>query len=321
MQLKEPSQNEWHGIEKRRVNLPLSLSAHSQPEWLDMMLPEAGRSASRGSSHLTRRLFVAGASIAPSFLPVAAEAAPPPGVDSRRVAGIGGGIDVLTSTPPVAADVIFPSSMLGRWQCQRIIASVEGDAGQAEVAWLAMGGRSEDVFAKKQLETFTTRFIEAPPGIPNAYTFEGKTLGGVVLDRGFEIQERARSPAPPAWDASRPNILKYERRVGDKGTSGMTELTVIQRSIELPSEKGFGSNEFIRITTPASLLGASASLDRAVRVQRRFRRGFDKDGGRIVEGLEIVKTYRVLDGIAGAEMPTSTTKTQIRLSESRPGRA
>lgn len=40
-----------------------------------------------------------------------------------------------------------------------------------------------------------------------------------------------------------------------------------------------------------------------------------------MEGLEIVKTYRVLDGIAGAEMPTSTTKTQIRLSESRPGRA
>ena len=35
---------------------------------------------------------------------------------------------------------------------------------------------------------------------------------------------------------------------------------------------------------------------------------------RVVEGLEIVTTYRVLDGIAGTEYPTSTTKATIRLT-------
>ena len=38
--------------------------------------------------------------------------------------------------------------------------------------------------------------------------------------------------------------------------------------------------------------------------------------GRRVEGLEIVKTYRVLDGVAGVEYPTSTTKSMIRLVRS-----
>ena len=52
---------------------------------------------------------------------------------------------------------------------------------------------------------------------------------------------------------------------------------------------------------------------RAARVQRRFRRGFDQDGKRILEGIEIVKTYRVLDGIAGVEMPTSTVKSRLVL--------
>mmetsp|Transcript_2993 Transcript_2993/g.8175 ORF Transcript_2993/g.8175 Transcript_2993/m.8175 type:complete len:224 (+) Transcript_2993:308-979(+) len=42
--------------------------------------------------------------------------------------------------------------------------------------------------------------------------------------------------------------------------------------------------------------------------------GYDDGGNRIVEGLEIMKTYRVLDGVAGTEMPTSTTKSMIRLT-------
>ena len=52
---------------------------------------------------------------------------------------------------------------------------------------------------------------------------------------------------------------------------------------------------------------------KAARVQRRYRRSFDSSGNRVVEGLEIVKTFRVLDGVAGLEMPTSTTKSQLRL--------
>ena len=34
----------------------------------------------------------------------------------------------------------------------------------------------------------------------------------------------------------------------------------------------------------------------------------------VVEGLEIVKTFRVLDGVAGVEMPTSTAKSKLRLT-------
>ena len=56
-------------------------------------------------------------------------------------------------------------------------------------------------------------------------------------------------------------------------------------------------------------------LDRAVDVWRALT----DEGGRLVEGLEIVKTYRVLDGIAGIEFPTSTTKSTIRLT--RPARS
>ena len=57
-----------------------------------------------------------------------------------------------------------------------------------------------------------------------------------------------------------------------------------------------------------------ATIDYALRVQRRFRRATSEGGARVVEGLEIVKTYRVLDGVAGVEMPTSTTKSTLRLT-------
>ena len=51
-----------------------------------------------------------------------------------------------------------------------------------------------------------------------------------------------------------------------------------------------------------------------MRVQRRWRRAEAATGERVVEGLEIVKTYRVLDGVAGVEFPTSTTKSTLRLT-------
>ena len=58
---------------------------------------------------------------------------------------------------------------------------------------------------------------------------------------------------------------------------------------------------------------------RAARVQRRFRRSFSDDGAtRVVEGIELVKTYRVLDDVAGVEFPTSTTKSSLRLTRPHP---
>ena len=39
---------------------------------------------------------------------------------------------------------------------------------------------------------------------------------------------------------------------------------------------------------------------------------------RVVEGIELVKTYRVLDDVAGVEFPTSTTKSSLRLTRPQP---
>jgi hypothetical protein len=71
-----------------------------------------------------------------------------------------------------------------------------------------------------------------------------------------------------------------------------------------PDSKGWGSNELLRITTP--------QIDRAVKVSRRFRRSYEGED-RVIEGIEIVKTFRVMDGIAGTEYPTSTTKSTLKL--------
>ena len=88
---------------------------------------------------------------------------------------------------------------------------------------------------------------------------------------------------------------------------------MVQRKVELPSEKGFGFNELYRVTSSAGGIFADNKVQRAVRVARRYRRALDSNGNRIVEGLEIMNTYRVLDGISG-EKPTSTTKSQLKLS-------
>ena len=67
----------------------------------------------------------------------------------------------------------------------------------------------------------------------------------------------------------------------------------------------------MRLTTSGSVFG---DITYAARLQRRYRRSLTSDGARLVEGLEIMRTYRVLDGIAGVEFPTSTTKSLLRLT-------
>lgn len=141
-------------------------------------------------------------------------------------------------------------------------------------------------------------------GIP--FTFDEADYPGVVLDRGYDIDSRNQNQCKAAWDIDAPDVLVYEK---DGGT---VEVAVVQRKIELPSENGFGFNELYRITSSAGGIFGENKVQRAVRVQRRYRRALDENGNRIVEGLEIMKTYRVLDGIAGVEMPTSTTKSQIK---------
>jgi hypothetical protein len=196
---------------------------------------------------------------------------------------VGGGFDLLSVLPLSEKDVIYPKSMEGSWICERVITRVEGDAFQAESAYRSLGSKTKLEVGGR--EKFETKFIRSP-------TYGDS--GGVVLDRGYEIASRT-GISDVQWTAENPDFLHF----------GKTELLVVKRSVEVPNERGFGFDELLRVD---DLL-----LTRAVQVKRRYRRSFDERGNRVVEGLEIVKTFRVLDGIAGTEFPTSTIKSQIRM--------
>lgn len=223
-----------------------------------------------------------------------------------RVEEIGGGFDLTSSTTVKGEDVIYPQSMEGLWNCRRVVTSVEGDSNQAEIAWRNLGGCGRDMM--NNIESFDVNFIVPLPelNIMNEYNFEGKVYKGAVLDRGAEIQSRSNGQYKAYWKISSPDTLIY-----DNGSS-LVEIVTVQRRIELPSEKGFGFDELYRITSSAGGIFGDSKVQRAVRLKRRYRRALDENGNRIVEGLEIMKTYRVLDSIAGVEMPTSTTKSQIK---------
>ena len=271
-----------------------------------------------------RRNVLAGATSimatsAAAAMPVAPCAAytAPPGFEAPRVEGIGGGADIFAET--AKDDVYYPPSLIGIWQCERTVASVEGDAAQAEGAWRLLGGTG----SFREPESFLLRYI-AQPGA--SFGPDGKMIGdaslqsiqgtdgrkyfGVILDRAFEINSRVHG-ATVTWDARTPNALSYARSSGGRGSAA--DLRVIRRTVELPSDKGWGLNELYRVTTSTDAFGGKFSIDYAVRIQRRFRRGTLTSGERVVEGLEVMKTFRVLDGVAGVEMPTSTTKSTMRL--------
>jgi len=209
----------------------------------------------------------------------------------------------------------------------------EGDKDQARLAWKLLGGGdtsvSDDIFSKQKTERFYTKFIEPPTPSsdtgknPYGYGYQGQTLTGVIVDRAFEMESRLNEKIPQEQQTTSNNNKNTAQRIngGDENTTALkydtvkgatVALSVVERTIESPSENGFGYNELVRITTAAGGL-APGNVIRAARVKRRFRRAFDKDGNRVVEGLEIVKTFRVLDGVAG-EIPTSTTKSQIQFS-------
>lgn len=211
---------------------------------------------------------------------------------ASRSGDIGGGIDIsldtsnqVLSDPP---DVVFPLPYAGRWACQRTIVSIEGDQYQAQAAYKALGGSTEHF--PKTIENFETKLIPAPFNSDNY----------AVVDRTSERSSRTGTSSKNIqWNINQPNVLQS----GDSNT----KLTVIQRSVTIPSlNQGVlaGSQELVRIQ--------EGPFTRAALVKQRYRPS--PSDPNLIEGLEILKTFRVLDGIAGTEFPTSTIKSQILLT-------
>jgi hypothetical protein len=256
-----------------------------QNEKSDHLLGTESLDSHWNNQHHHRRAFLASSLLliaaGPAASPSANAIAPPRDVD------VGGGFDLLGKPRLAAKDATYPYSMEGVWTCNRVVTQVEGDSFQAESAWRALGGGN---LKNNKVETFSTKFIRSE-------LFGERPGGFVVTDRGYELSSRGQMSAV-SWSADRPDALQYDK----------TRVTVVKRTVEPPSDEGFGFNELYRID--------DGLVTRAAQVKRRYRRAYDPEGNRVVEGLEIMKTFRVLDGIAGTEKPTSTTKSQIRLTRS-----
>lgn len=238
---------------------------------------------------------------------------------------VGGGLDLLSPPKLASSDVFFPSSMIDtRWKVQRVVTSVEGDLGQAALIWKLLGGPSDDrAFASRSTESYDSRFVAAPAAMEDAiYEYEGKTLRAATLDRKYELSSRAFGGGAAAsegggavrWDDESGNAAIHYARGDSNGDA--VSLAVVRRKIEPPSESGVGSDEVYRIESSAGGIFGGTNVYRAARVRRRYRRGFDEaTGRRTLEGIEIVTTHRVLDGIAGMELPTSTCKSRLRYTQ------
>ena len=155
--------------------------------------------------------------------------------------------------------------------------------------------------------------MSAPESMKDAdYQYDGTSLHASISDRGYELSTRMGLPNDTIqWDVNKANnSIDYTRN------NDAVNLTIVQRKIELPSDSGFGSDEIYRIQSSAGGIFAGTNVYRAARVRRRYRRGFDEGTGkRILDCIEIVTTHRVLDGIAGIELPTSTCKSRMRFTQ------
>ena len=253
------------------------------------------------------------------FLPQACVAAPPLPLQTSsggtvRIEEVGGGLDLLSPKPLSASEVFYPSSMADtRWKVQRVVTSVEGNLEQSALAWKLLGGSDERAFTSKLTEVYEADFIDAPENMKDAsYTFDGKTMQSTILDRLSELSSRIGIEKGSIRLDIKNNSIEYTRSKND----GPINLTVVSRKIEPPTESGFGSDEIYRIHSSAGGVFAGANVYRCARVRLRFRRGFDETTGkRILDGIEIVTTHRVLDGVAGMELPTSTCKSRLRYTQ------
>jgi len=219
--------------------------------------------------------------------------------EAPRVPDIGGGYDIMSSSD-ANTDSISPVSLLGRWSCERTIISSDGDQEQAEMAFTLLGG-GRDTFRGKgnTVEVYESTFVKPPTGSEDKFTYplDGSQVVGVILDRGQEIRSRKSDISDIVYDPLNFNHVSYVK--GEEGQGGKrVDIDAVSRQVFKPSEKGWGSNELLRVTTQSPL------LYRAIKVSRRYRRGYEGEE-RIVEGIEIVKTYRVIDGIAGVEVRPS----------------
>jgi hypothetical protein len=217
-----------------------------------------------------------------------------------RDVDVGGGFDLMNPRRPLRArDVYYPQSMEGRWIVRRTVVKIDGDNFQASEAFRCLGyGGGGGKLYDGMVETFDAMFVK-----PSA-TFNTNELERfVVADRGFETRSRSNSfndENQVEWSVDDPNTLKVGKSI---------RIEVVDRSVELPTDQGFGFDELLRID--------DGMIIRAAQVKRRYRRSFDENGNRVVEGIELVKTFRVLDGIAGTEFPTSTVKSQLTLTRPR----
>jgi hypothetical protein len=217
-----------------------------------------------------------------------------------RAVDVGGGFDLLSTEPSSQLkqpDAFFPVSMVGFWDCERTIRSVEGDTQQAERVWQVLGGSKLRDLKPGITEVYTTHLILSP------YT-ENKVIANyTVVDRAYEYANRSSTQLENiVWTVNQPNSLQVLRPSGNR-----LQLDVVWRIVELPNDQGWGNQEFWKVSETNS-----PAILRAALVKRRFRRNFDEKGRRVVEGLEVVQTFRVLDGIAGTEFPTSTVKSILR---------
>ena len=233
------------------------------------------------------------------------------GID--RVEGVGGGLDLLSPKSLSYSEVFYPNSMINtKWKVQRVITSVEGDLGQAALSWQLLGGADERAFTSKLTEVYESTYISPPTTLDDAkYEYEGKILQAAILDRGSELSSRTGVDKDTIeWDV-KSNSISYARNKDDK-----VNLTIVRRNNELPTDQGFGFDEIYRIESSAGGIFSGTNVYRAARVRRRYRRGFDENTGkRILDAIEVVTTHRVLDGIAGIELPTSTTKSRLRYTQ------
>lgn len=248
--------------------------------------------------------------------------------------------NVCSPPPMILTDIIYPNTFLGRWKCQRVRTRVKGDRLQAELAWKVLGGgggfggeqgddessngKGSSMFSERnKKEAFDTAFFSTRDG-------------DVILDRGFDFESRLlqqpevlKRNVTVHWEAQFPNTLEYEF---EKRAIGGIDLTVVQRNIDTPAHNSecFGFNEMIRIRSTRSNNNKRTSNNNGgifsvvpvqqsvVQIERRYRILDDGPENRVMEGLEVLKTYLVLDnGIVRTDVPTSTTRSRIRLSRSK----
>jgi len=169
--------------------------------------------------------------------------------------------------------LILPIDMEGSWKVTRTVMDIQGDKYQAESVYKALGGSAS--FKVGSTETYRMRAKKGSDG------------GPLIWDWPTELESRLQKPV--VYDLlSQPNVISYDS----------TKISIVQRTFP---NKGIGSNDLVYIQQPP--------FERAALIKTRYR---STDSG-YYQGIEQVQTFRVLDGVAGTELPTSISKYALEL--------